>query len=183
MAFADENVRDTLVWASALNGDCAGALAAFAAVVTNVAEVNPGVSRLSNSAWKAMTELAEAPGTGSVLPDRLTAWRRLLQSNPVAQARLDLVRSLYWAAHGDKAEAAELRTASGYPDERRWLMLGPFPNEADRGFNQPIIPETQAEIDRDAQYPALPRTLRWEPRFDGMDNDLVALDTVFNKTR
>jgi hypothetical protein len=61
-------------------------------------------------------------------------------------------------------------------------MLGPFPNEADRGFNQPIIPETQAEIDRDAQYPALPRTLRWEPRFDGMDSGLVAFDTVFNKT-
>lgn len=182
LAPADENIRDTLAWASALNGDCGAALAAFAAVVTNVAEANPGVSGLSNSAWKAMTELAEDPGTGSVFPDRLTAWRRLLQSNPVAQARLDLVLSLYWAAHGDKPKAAELRTASGYPDERRWLMLGPFPNEADRGFDQPIIPETQAEIDRDAQYPAPPRTLHWEPRFDGMDSGLVGLDTVFNKT-
>jgi tetratricopeptide (TPR) repeat protein len=175
----DGYIRDTLAWAALLNGDGAAALAAFAPAITNVAEANPGLSVLSSSAWKGLTELAEAPTANPALLDALSSWHVLPGASPVALARVDLVLSIYHGAHGDQEKAAESRAASGYPAERRWLMLGPFPNEADRGIDEAYVPEDRVEIDRAARYPGRGRVARWESRFDGIESGVVALDAMF----
>jgi hypothetical protein len=164
---------DTLGWALMRNKEYAAALSVFTQVFTNV---NASEENGRRSSWRAVTLMATSQDTPATAFQAFAAsLRSAVANDPVALARLNLASSLWYETQGDTNRAAAARLASGFVDERRWWVVGPFPNVDGQGLARVFGPEEQPDIDRSATFPGRLGPVHWESRRDGLPDGIVTL--------
>jgi tetratricopeptide (TPR) repeat protein len=170
--------QDTLAWALLLNGDYEGALTNFVPVLKSADEKIGAVLSLAASNWKGLTEISDSSVSAELFLASANTISNQLADKPFGIPRLNVVLSHFYEHQGDAEKASAFRLASGFPDERHWLILGGFPNETNSGLAEAFIDESRTDISTNIEGATCRGPVRWQQRFDGLDSSMVVLDEV-----